>query len=278
MNIGIAGLGLIGGSMARAVTRTGGHNIFGSDRSPDTVSAAGRAGVISRLLTDETIPFCDIILIALYPRAAVDFVKEHATHFRRDAIVIDLCGVKGSVCPECFELAKQHGFTFIGGHPMAGRELFGFVNSQADLFDGMSMILVPPDGLDPEKLHTAEEFFRSLGFGRITLSTMEHHDRVIAYTSQLAHVLSNAYVQSDTAADHAGFSAGSFKDLTRVARMKVDMWTELFLENREALTAELHDLIERLNAFEKAISVGDADTLTAMLERGVQMKEASENV
>lgn len=278
MNIGIVGLGLIGGSMARAVSRAGGHNIFGADRSAEAIDAASEAGAINRLLTEETIPFCDIILVALYPQAAVEFVRKYAGCFRKDSLVIDLCGVKGTVVPECFERAKNHGFHFIGGHPMAGREVSGFAASRAELFDGASMILVPPEGMSQTVVDRAGEFFRSLGFGRITIATAERHDRVIAYTSQLAHVLSNAYVQSECSAMHGGFSAGSFKDLTRVARLKVDMWSELFLENRDALCEELHGLIERLQAFEAAIGSGDRENLEAMLARGVEMKEASENV
>lgn len=278
MNIGIVGLGLIGGSMARAVSRAGGHTVFGADRSQDVIDAASEVGVADGLLTAETIPLCDVVLVALYPQAAVEFVQENAGGFRRGSLVVDLCGVKGAVCPECFELAERHGFHFIGGHPMAGREMSGFAASQATLFDGASMILVPPEGMDETVVDRASEFFSSLGFGRVTVSTAERHDRVIAYTSQLAHVLSNAYVQSECSAMHGGFSAGSFKDLTRVARLKVDMWSELFLDNREALCEELRGLIERLQAFETAIGSGDRETLEAMLTRGVEMKEASENV
>lgn len=278
MKVGIAGLGLIGGSMARAVRRAGECSVFGADISPEVLALAGEAGAIDGLLTSETMPLCDILLVALYPGAAVEFVRKNAGAFRKGSLVIDLCGVKGSVVPECFELAKRHGFRFIGGHPMAGRELSGFAASQETLFDGASMILVPPEGMDEATVSRAAEFFASLGFGRITVSTAERHDRVVAYTSQLAHVLSNAYVQSDASAMHAGFSAGSFKDLTRVARLKVDMWSELFLENREALADELRGLIERLEGFERAISGGDREALEAMLERGVAMKEASENV
>lgn len=278
MNVGIVGLGLIGGSMARAVSHAGGHNVFGADRSPAAIDAASEAGAINRLLTEETIPFCDVVLVALYPQAAVEFVRKNAKSFRKGSLVVDLCGVKGAVVPECFELAETYGFHFIGGHPMAGREVSGFAASQAELFDGASMILVPPENMDVAVICRAAEFFTSLGFGRITISTTERHDRVIAYTSQLAHVLSSAYVQSELSAMHGGFSAGSFKDLTRVARLKVDMWSELFLANRDALCSELHDLIERLQAFETAIGSGNREALESMLARGVEMKEASEHV
>ncbi len=279
MNIGIVGLGLIGGSMARAIKRSGaGHTVYACNRSKAPLEAALGEGVVDAVLTDETLPLCDLVLVALYPRSTVDYVLEHAPLFSLDTAVVDLCGVKGAVCPECFEAAREHGFAFIGGHPMAGREISGFSASQEELFDGASMILVPPEDVDPDLMSSLHDFFLSLGFGRITVSTMERHDRVIAYTSQLAHVVSNAYVQSETSAMHGGFSAGSFKDLTRVARLKVDMWTELFLDNRDALSCELRGLIDRLSAFESAISSGDAETLAVMLERGVEMKEASENV
>lgn len=276
MNIGIVGLGLIGGSMARAIARTGGHTVFALDRSEEVMRAAVGEGLVADRLDASTLPRCDLLLVALYPKATCEYLETNAAHIRSDATVVDLCGVKGAVCPTGFRLAEQHGFTFIGGHPMAGRELSGFAASKADLFDGASMVLVPPEDCPSDALDNAEKFFGTLGFKKIQRSTVAIHDREIAYTSQLCHVVSNAYVQSDAALVHSGFSAGSFRDLTRVARLKPDMWCELFLENKDALVSELHGLIERLRDFETAITSNDAAALTALLENGVRMKEESE--
>lgn len=276
MRIGIVGLGLIGGSMARAIARAGGHTVLAFDRSEEVMRAAEDEGLIADRLDASSLPSCDLLLVALYPKATCEYLEANAAHIRAGATVVDLCGVKGAVCPTGFRLAEEHGFTFIGGHPMAGRELSGFAASKPDLFDNASMVLVPPDNCPESTLTDTEKFFKSLGFKKIQCSTVAIHDREIAYTSQLCHVVSNAYVQSDAALVHSGFSAGSFRDLTRVARLKPDMWCELFLENKDALADELHGLIERLCAFEKAISNDDAAALTALLENGVRMKEESE--
>ena len=262
--------------MARAIARAGGHAVLAFDRSEEVMRAAEGEGLIAGRLDANALPSCDLLLVALYPKATCEYLEQNAAFVRAGATVVDLCGVKGAVCPTGFRLAEKHGFTFIGGHPMAGRELSGFGASKADLFDSASMVLVPPDNCSESALTDVEKFFRSLGFKKIQRSTVAIHDREIAYTSQLCHVVSNAYVQSDAALVHSGFSAGSFRDLTRVARLKPDMWCELFLENRDALTDELRGLIERLCAFEKAISNGDAAALTALLENGVRMKEESE--
>lgn len=276
MKVGIVGLGLIGGSMARAIDRVGGHTVLAFDRSEEVMRSAKDEHLISDRLDASNLPDCDMLLVALYPKATCDYLEQNAAHIRRGATVVDLCGVKGAVCPTGFRLAEAHGFTFIGGHPMAGRELSGFAASKPDLFDNASMVLVPPENCPESTLNNAESFFKSLGFRKIQRSTVAIHDREIAYTSQLCHVVSNAYVQSDAALVHSGFSAGSFRDLTRVARLKPDMWCELFLENKAALVDELHGLIERLADFEKAIANDDEAALTALLENGVRMKEESE--
>lgn len=184
------------------------------------------------------------MFIATWPRAAVTYVQEHAAAFKKGAWVIDLCGVKRAVCGPLFETARENGFTFIGGHPMAGIEYWGFDHATATLFDNASMILTPPPGTDIRTLSDLKHFFRGLGFGRVVMTTPEEHDRLIGYTSQLAHVVSSAYVKSPEAMKHPGFSAGSFKDMTRVARLSEKMWTELFLLNRDELQGELDALIE----------------------------------
>lgn len=185
----------------------------------------------------------------------------------------DLCGIKGRVCDRVREAAAGRDFTFIGSHPMAGREHSGYDSSLPDLFVGASVLLTPFPGTDRAKIDALAVFYRSLGFSQAVETTPEEHDRIIAYTSQLAHVVSNAYVKSPTAALHHGFSAGSYRDLTRVARLNEDMWTELFLENRAPLKAEVDGLIERLTRYSAALGENDAAALHDLLKEGREIKE-----
>ena len=221
MDIGVVGLGLIGGSMAKTIRRNTPHTVLGTDADPQVMYKARLLEAIDGDLTDERLAICDIVFIATWPRAAVTYVQEHAAAFKKGAWVIDLCGVKRAVCGPLFETARENGFTFIGGHPMAGIEYWGFDHATATLFDNASMILTPPPGTDIRTLSDLKHFFRGLGFGRVVMTTPEEHDRLIGYTSQLAHVVSSAYVKSPEAMKHPGFSAGSFKDMTRVARLSV---------------------------------------------------------
>lgn len=272
MEIAIIGLGLIGGSVAKAVKKCTPHTVLGFDTDPSVMYKARLLDAMDAELTPERLPICDWVIVATRPAAAVAYITEHAGSIRAGATVIDVCGVKRAVCEPLWKLAEEHGFTFIGGHPMAGREVGGFDHASADLFRDASMILTPPRGADILLLDRLKRFWCELGFGGITVTTPENHDRVIAYTSQLAHIVSSAYIQSPTALDHIGFSAGSYKDLTRVAQLDPDMWTELFSLNREPLSSELDGLIERLSLYRDALASSDADRLRALLAAGRNQK------
>lgn len=266
MKIGIAGLGLIGGSLAKSIAQRTEHTLYAIDTDEETMRAASGDGVIRNVLTDEVLETCDLLLLALRPGAAVRYVQEHAAHMAKT--VIDCCGVKRVVSEALLPLAKAHGFRYVGGHPMAGKEKGGYVNARADLFDGASMILVPHEG-------GAEEwssFFLSLGFGRIQISDDETHDRILAYTSQLAHVVSNSFAKSETSRIHHGYSANSLQDLTRVATLDEEMWTELFLDNKDYLSAELTRIIDDLQRYRNALQSGDAQTLKKELRKGCEAK------
>ena len=272
MQVGVVGLGLIGSSMARALKAYTAHRVLGLDIQENIMETALADGAIDGRLTDEALADCDVLLIALYPAAAVRYVKERLQYLNRKTLVLDLCGVKEAVAVPLTALAKAEGFRYIGGHPMAGTERTGYFNGRADLFQGASMILIPCC-TDEAGVTLAAELMTEIGFSRITPSTIEAHDRIIAYTSQLAHVVSNAYVKSPTALLHHGFSAGSYRDLTRVAWLNEDMWTELFLDNRSALTEEIDGLIERLKAYRDAIAGGERETLHTLLKEGRERKE-----
>ena len=224
MNVGIIGLGLIGGSMAKSVKAHTAHTVWGSDLDAETMTLARMSGAIDAPLTAENLPQCDLILIAICPGAAIQWVRDHAAQIAKTAILVDLCGVKRVVVEALAPIAAQHGFAYIGGHPMAGRERGGFTASSDSLFSGASMILTPDKRTDMQLLETLKAFFLDIGFAGLTFSDPEEHDRIIAFTSQLAHIASSAYVKSPEAQRRRGFSAGSFKDMTRVARLDENMW------------------------------------------------------
>ena len=278
MNIFIAGLGLIGGSLARAISSHTCHSVFGFDRSPSACGKALAEGAVSAIATEKDITDCDIIIVALYPGASIEFLEQNCKRFKKGAIVIDTCGIKSEICEKGFEIADKNGFTFIGGHPMAGVERSGFEHSFASLFDGASMILCPSESTKKEETDTVSSLCEEIGFGRITISTPSHHDKVIAFTSQLAHLVSSAYVAGEYATEHKGFSAGSYKDMTRVARLNADMWTELFFENKENLSCVCTELIGNLAKFKDALDKGDRESVHKMLSDGNERKIISDSL
>ena len=271
MEIGIVGLGLIGGSLAKAISQNTDNIVYGTDLSDQVVKKAVLINAIEQPLTDELLPQCDIVIVALYPQATIDYVKSHADLFAPDSIVIDCGGVKGIVCDALIPLAEEHGFLFVGGHPMAGLEHSGFTYAKKTLFNNASMVFTPTSG-PIESMSRLKDLFTAIGFTNIQIATPEEHDKKIAFTSQLAHVVSNAYIKSPTAMEHMGFSAGSYKDLTRVAKLNEHMWTELFLENPENLTNEIDMLIDNLKKYSDAIKAKDSETLCDLLRDGREKK------
>ena len=275
MNVGIVGLGLIGGSMAKSTKARTGHTVWGADLDKETMTMARMCGAIDAPLTDENLPQCDLILVAIRPGAAVEWVRTHAHLIAPSALLVDLCGVKRTVVSAITPIARERGFAYIGGHPMAGRERGGFTASSEDLYVGASMILTPDQRTDMQLLETLKAFFLDLGFAGLTFSDPEEHDRIIALTSQLAHIVSSAYVKSPEAQRRRGFSAGSFQDMTRVARLDEDMWTELFLDDADYLTTELDELIVHLREYADAIRARDAQALRALLRDGREKKASA---
>ena len=275
MNVGIVGLGLIGGSMAKSIKTRTGHTVFGADLDHETMTLARMCGAIDGALTEDNLPRCDLILIAIRPGAAVEWVRAHAPQIARTAIVVDLCGVKRVVVEAIAPLAEQYGFAYIGGHPMAGKERGGFTASSEDLYVGASMILTPDKRTDMQLLETLKAFFLDIGFAGLTFSDPEEHDRIIAFTSQLAHITSSAYVKSPEAQRRRGFSAGSFQDMTRVARLDEDMWTELFLDDSDYLIQELNILIGHLTDYAQALEAHDAERVRALLKEGRELKASA---
>ena len=277
MNIGIVGLGLIGGSLAKTIKLKTEHTVIGCDVDLQTILQAQLMDALDEEMDSRNLAECDMVLVALYPGAIVEWIGQHAQQFKQGAMVIDCGGVKQEICRQIAPLAKEHGWYFIGGHPMAGREFSGFKYAKDDLFDNASMILTPMGDEAPELLQQARDFFMDLGFRRVQFTTPQIHDEMIAYTSQLAHVVSSAYVKTPLAGRHKGFSAGSFADMTRVARLNETMWTELFFDNREALLPEVEGLVQRLTAYRDALRDNDRERMMQLLREGREIKESLEN-
>ncbi len=284
--VGVVGLGLIGGSYAKAFRDKSDATIYGYDLDSSITSFAKLEGTLDEILTDDNIGKCDLIIVALYNQAIIDFIKEKAPLIKKGALVIDTGGLKRRICRECFPVAEEYGFTFVGGHPMAGKKFSGYKYSTGKLFRDSSMIIVP-DGLTEHKmlnenvntvLHRVEDALAPCRFGSITVCSAEKHDSMIAFTSEMAHIVSNAYIKSPTAREHDGFSAGSYKDMTRVAWLNEDMWTEIFMENRDNLIYEL-DVIEKyLEEYKKALETEDAVTLKRILRDGKLAKEEVDGI
>lgn len=272
MTVGILGLGLIGGSLARAY-KLAGHTVFAKDLDTDMLAFAMLAGAVDGELDEKTVPQCQLLLLAIYPEGSAQWLEENAGLIGKDALVVDCCGTKREICRRCFPVAEKYGFTFVGGHPMAGSQFSGFKYSRATLFQGAPMVLVPPVYDDMALLQRVKDALQPCGFGFFSVTTAQAHDRMIAFTSQMPHILSNAFIKSPTALEHKGFSAGSYRDLTRVAWLNPGMWTELFLENRDNLLFELDQYIASLTEYRDALESRDEARLYQLLEDGKQRKE-----
>ena len=272
MTVGILGLGLIGGSLARAYAIAG-HTVYASVRNESMLAFAQLAGAVHAPLTKENICQCDLILLAIYPAGSAEWLERHASLVSKNALVMDLCGIKREICRRCFPLADQYGFTFVGGHPMAGSQFSGFKYSRANLFTGQPMVLVPPRFDDIVLLDRCKQALAPCNFGQFSVTTAEEHDKMIAFTSQMPHILSNAFIKSPTALKHKGFSAGSYKDLTRVAWLNPQMWAELFLDNKDNILSELDCYIENLSRYRDAVAAEDMNALIALLDEGRRRKE-----
>lgn len=273
MTVGICGLGLIGASMAKAY-KNDGHKVYAFDTDTSTMGYAYLANVIDGELNSNTLEECELLLIALYPQATIEYLRSISDKINKNTVVIDLCGIKEEVCNVGFELAQKYGFTFVGGHPMAGTQYSGIKYSKATLFKNAPMVIVPPKYDDIELFDKIKQLLAPAGFAKISVTTAKEHDEIIAFTSQLAHVVSNAYVKSPTAKKHKGFSAGSYKDLTRVAWLNEKMWSELFLQNKDALLFEIDTIINSLSEYRDALSKEDSQRLVELLRDGRLAKES----
>ena len=269
----VAGLGLIGGSMAKAIKKNTDCRVLGWNRTRATAEKALADGAIDAIAEDADFESCDMLIVGMYPAATETFLLEKIPKMKRGALAVDLAGVKTRIVESAGMLAREYGVRFTGGHPMQGLAHAGYERSFADLYKGASMILVPSAATLPGDVDELGSFFRSVGFGRITVAGAEVQDHMIAHTSQLAHIVSNSYVKSPVSTNYAGFSGGSYKDMTRIACLDERVWKELFIWNKNALLPEIDDLVHNIMELRDAIEREDYDRLERLLRAGREAKE-----
>lgn len=272
MNIFIAGLGLIGGSFARAVKEHTDHTVYGYDINADVCKRALSSDAIDFIAEQKDIQHADLTIVALYPARAAGFITQNAENFKPGSVVMDACGIKRKLYSELKSTIENAQFSFIGAHPMAGREFSGFDYSTGDLFNGASLIITP-GSCDPSAVETVKALAADIGFSDCKISDPETHDRMIAYTSQLAHILACSYIDTPLSENHRGYSAGSFQDVTRVAYINDEMWAELFVDNRDMLVEQIQHLTDNLNEFKLALENADEDKLRLMMAHSRELKE-----
>ena len=271
--VAIVGLGLIGGSIALSLRRRTNHRLLGIEQNAAVADAALSQSAIDAIGGPERLAEADVVILALPPDIALSFLEQHAVHLTANTVVSDVCGVKRAIVDRCEAICAARGAHFVGGHPMAGKEHSGFGNADGDLFVGASYILTPTEHTHPDALSCMQDLAMSMGCARVTVTDPDKHDRVIAFTSQLPHVLAGAYVMSPSCPDYRGFSAGSYRDVSRVATVDEHLWSRLFLLNGDALCDEIDGLIARLTAYRDAISDGDENKLKTILAKGRIRKE-----
>lgn len=277
MKIAVVGLGLIGGSLAKAIKKNTNYSCFALDINKGTIAGALAQEAIDGEISAEDLHNCDVVIISLYAQETIDFIEQNKNNFKSGGIIIDTCGIKGEVVKGADKALDGTDTKFLGCHPMAGREFSGFAYSVDNLFEKASFIMTPTEATPMWVVKEISTFAYNIGFAKVVVSNPDEHDSVIAFTSQLAHIVSSAYVKSPSLLKQAGFSAGSFKDLTRVAKLNEDMWTTLFLMNREHLGMEVDHIIKSLTEYRDALVDNNAQKLHDLLRDGRELKELSLN-
>lgn len=272
MKIAIYGMGLIGGSIGKSALKKTAHTVYGADINPENIVKAKLVGAIHAELSLQTLAECDLVILAIYPQSACAVMREILPLLKDGATVIDCCGTKRLIVGEMADCTKKYpNLNFVGVHPMAGKEFSGISHASANLFEN-SFTIITPVTQDIKILALVRDFFFELGSTNIQVATADQHDKLISYTSQLAHVLSSCYVKNPLCSSYAGFSAGSFRDMTRVARLNAEMWTGLCLENADNLAEQIQNLIDNLQQYKSAIENKDALTLARLFDEGTKLK------
>ncbi|WP_303820470.1 prephenate dehydrogenase [Ruminococcus flavefaciens] len=272
MKILVVGLGLIGGSLCKALKKYTYHTVAGCDINRDIENAALRDVALDEVF-DGNYEGYDLIVISLFPEGTERFFAENASKIGKNTLITDVCGIKGDFSQRMKNIAERNGLRYVGIHPMAGKEFGGYYNSTADLFVKANFIIAPFVDSQQSDIDLLNGLAKEVGAGKIVITSPENHDKMIAYTSQLAHIVSSAYVKSPELGLECGFSGGSFQDMTRIATMNEKMWTDLFMQNREHLQYELDTLIDNLKKYSEALKNGDADGMRALIAEGRELKE-----
>lgn len=271
MDIGFIGCGLIGGSLIKSLDRCAEYNTYFFDIDPDTVKKVESTTRAQFLDSPDKLKNLDIVFVCLHPQKTIDFIKKNVNNFKKGAIVSDVCGVKQSIADAVEDLLCENGVNYIGVHPMAGREFSGFDYALDNLFENAYFIIAEPK--NKADISPLKKIAEACRFKSIVITTAKKHDEIISFTSQLAHVVSNAYIKSPTALLQCGFSAGSFHDMTRVAYLNENLWTELFMMNKECLCGEIQTIINHLEEYKTAMENNDSEKLKALLKDGRELKE-----
>lgn len=272
MKILVVGLGLIGGSLCKALKKYTTHYVIGCDINHDIEFAALRDVAIDEEFNNDYSGI-DLIIMSLFPEQTESFLKENITLFNKNTLITDVCGIKGDFSTRVKALADDNGLRYVGVHPMAGKEFGGYANSSSDLFQRANFIVTPFEDSKESDIELLKSLASEIGAGKIVITSPDNHDKMIAYTSQLAHIVSSAYVKSPELKLECGFSGGSFQDMTRIATMNEKMWTDLFMQNRDNLIFELDTLIDNLNKYSHALRFGDSEELLELIAEGRKLKE-----
>lgn len=279
-SIAIVGLGVVGGSFAKALRKNAlaGEQILAIDRDQATLEASLTEGVIDRgeRRNQTILQEADIVIIALYPQALKEFVQTHQTEFKPGAIVTDTAGVKGALMQKMqANLPDQVDFIF--GHPMAGRENRGYAYSDATVFQGANYLLTPTENNQPQNIETLQKFLKRLGFKRVSVVTPEKHDQMIAFTSQLCHTIAVSLINSDDPErDTVQYIGDSYRDLTRIAKINDSLWTELFQENKLELLKAMNDFEDQFQQMKKAIELDDHETIQELFRESTKRRQELE--
>lgn len=278
MKIGIIGLGLIGGSLGRTIVKKREDEVYAFDISNKAMLDGKLLSAYHHQLGEENVSEMDMVIFCLYPNALEDALNKYCPLLKDGCIVLDCSGNKRRIVNQMQRLSKKFdNLNFISAHPMAGREFSGVTHSTINLFEKASMILVPVCQ-SIQVLSFVKEFTLSLGFGSVVITNAKEHDKIIAYTSQLAHIVSSSYIKSPTASQFMGFSAGSFRDMTRVARLSPEMWAQLTLDNADFLVEEIDNIIDNLSQYKLTLQQGDKEKMKQLLEEGNQKKLSCEKI
>ncbi len=272
MKILVVGLGLIGGSICKALKKYTFHTVIGMNRNKEIERQALEDKSIDYIFTGD-FTNVDLAIVCLYPEISEVWFRENAPKMSSGTLITDVCGIKGDFSEKMRRIAQDNDLEYIGIHPMAGKEFGGYVNSTPDLYLNANFIVTPFEDSTVKNTELLKNLALEIGAGKIVVTSPDNHDKMIAYTSQLAHIVSSAYVKSPELELECGFSGGSFQDMTRIATMNENMWTELFMQNRKNLQFELDTLINNLTKYKEALENQNTSAMLQLIKEGRELKE-----